>query len=202
MCLSISHNRESRQGEGGPRLAQLPIHAGVSTGEPPVKYGVMDGFSELLSPGACKGGIDLQDCFLRWSVSPSCRRYLGVRRPVSSVLGVYLFAPFGLGPSPGWNDFCVKVVLKAACARIPSLRAAAFVGDPRLVDVSGERDPLLVPTSGLMSFFDDLGAKYRAKEGMWRRPTCSGSWLGFVADAHQGDVKMEEKKGERALCLR
>ena len=71
----------------------------------PVMYGAMDEFLQLFSPGAYVGGIDLQDHFLRCLVSLSFRRNLGVRRPVSGVLGVYLLLPFGSGPSPGWNDY-------------------------------------------------------------------------------------------------
>ena len=67
---------------------------------PPAEYGAMDGFLESSTPGGFMEGIDLQDCFLRWLAPSSCRRYLGVRRPVSGVLGAYLFLPFGLGPSP------------------------------------------------------------------------------------------------------
>ena len=51
---------------------QYPRNAGLVN--PPVEYGATDGFLELLAPGAFMGGIDLLDCFLRWLVSPSCRR--------------------------------------------------------------------------------------------------------------------------------
>ena len=66
---------------------------------PPAQYVAMDDFLQMLLPGAYVGGIDLQDCFLQWLVAPSRRRYLGVRHPVTGVLGVYLFLPCGLGPS-------------------------------------------------------------------------------------------------------
>ena len=71
----------------------------------------MGDFLQLLSPGACVGGVDPQDCFLRYLVAPSRRRYLGVRRPTSGILGVPVFLPFGLRPFPGWNDKCVKAGL-------------------------------------------------------------------------------------------
>ena len=50
----------------------------------------------------------MQDWLLHWLVAPSRRRCLGVRHPLSGVLEVYIFLPFGLGPSPGWNDRPVK----------------------------------------------------------------------------------------------
>ena len=80
--------------------------------DPPVKYGDMDNCSRLLYPRASVGGVDFQDCFLRWLVSPARRRFLGVRRPVSGRLSVYSFLPFGLGLSPGWNGCCVMEILR------------------------------------------------------------------------------------------
>ena len=41
---------------------------------------------------------------------------------MSGVLGVYLFLPFGLGPSPGRNDACEKAVLEVPRAHLPRLR--------------------------------------------------------------------------------
>ena len=65
---------------------------------PPVQYSAMGDFLQTLSPGAYMGGVDFQDCFLHWLVAPARRRFLGVRHPLSGILGVYLFLPFGLGP--------------------------------------------------------------------------------------------------------
>ena len=59
----------------------------------------MGDFLRILTPGAYMGGVDLQDCFLYWLVAPVRRRFLGVRHPLTGVLGVHLFLPFGLGPS-------------------------------------------------------------------------------------------------------
>ena len=80
------------------------------------------------------GGVDFQDCFLCWLVSPECRRVLGARHPVSGRLGVYLFPPSGLRPSRGWNDCCVKEILRIAPLRIPSLQIIDFAGDLGLVE--------------------------------------------------------------------
>ena len=63
---------------------------------PSGKFGDMDKFPQLLSPGAFMDGVDFQDCFLRWIVAPEFRRFLGARHPVSGLLGVYLFLPCGL----------------------------------------------------------------------------------------------------------
>ena len=61
-----------------------------ASANPPVQHGAMDAFLGLRPPGAYMGGIDWQDCSLGWLASPSCRRSLGVRHPVSGDLGVYL----------------------------------------------------------------------------------------------------------------
>ena len=58
----------------------------------------MGDFLQTLSPGAYMGGVDLQDSYLHWLVAPVRRRFLGARRPLPGVLGVYLLLPFGLGP--------------------------------------------------------------------------------------------------------
>ena len=86
----------------------FPLNAVLSNH--PGQYEAMDDFLRVLTPGAYMRGVDLQDCLLHWMVAPSCRRYLGVRHPLSGVLGAYPFLPLGLGPSPGWNDRCAKAV--------------------------------------------------------------------------------------------
>ena len=78
--------------------------------KPPVRYSDVDGFLRLSSSGVFVGGLDFRDCSLRWLAVPSCRRFLAVRRPVSVLLGMYLFLPFDSGPYPGWNDRCVKEI--------------------------------------------------------------------------------------------
>ena len=125
----------------------------------------MDDFLRTLSPGARMGGVSFQDCFLHWLVAPDRRRFLGVRRPLPGVLGVYLFLPFGLGPSPGWNDRCVKAALAVARARFPSLRIVDFGDEARLVDETGERDELARGMIGLLPLLGDMGVRYRAEDG-------------------------------------
>ena len=73
-----------------------------------MEYGDSDGPLRMLRPGAWAAGLDSQDCFLLWLLSPASRRFLGVRRHNSDRLGVYVFFPLGLGPSPGWNYRCVE----------------------------------------------------------------------------------------------
>ena len=148
------------------------------------------------------GGVDLQDCFLHWLVAPVHRRLLGVRHPISGVLGVYLFIPFGLGPSPGINDGCVKEVLRVVRARYPSLQVVDFVDDIRLVEESGDHDALAASMTGMMSVLDQLGVRYHTKEGKRWWPTRVIPWLGFVVDTRENVVRMEEAKvakGQR-LC--
>ena len=110
----------------------------------------MDEFLQLLAPGAYVGGIDLRDCYHQPLVAPTRRRYFGARHPISGILGVYFFLPFGLGPSPGWNDKCVRAVLELARAQFPQLRMVVFVGDIRFVDASGEHGALAVGMTGFM----------------------------------------------------
>ena len=180
--------------------AQYPLNAMLVN--PPVEYGTMDGFLELLSSGAYMGGVDLQDCFLHWLVAPIHRRLLGVRHPITGVLGVYLFLPFGLGPSPGINDACVKEVLDVVRAHFPRLQAVDFVDDIRLVEESGEHDALAVCMTGMMSLLDHMGVRYHTKEGKRWWPTRVIPWLGFEVDTRENVVRMEENKvikGQR-LC--
>ena len=160
-----------------------------------------DDFLQLLSPGACMGGIDLQNCFLRWLVAPSRRRYLGVRRPVTGVLGVYLFLPFRLGPSPGRGDTCVRAAPGAVRVNIPRLRLVDFVGDIRCVYSSGEHDELATGMTGIMSLMDRMGARYHTKDGKRWWPTRAMPWSGSVVDTQGGVVRMGERKIENGGSL-
>ena len=121
---------------------------------------------------------------------------------MTGVLGVYLFLPFGLGPSPGWDDRCVKAILSVARSHFPATRIVVFAGDIRLVDAAGGRDALVVGASRLMSLLDQMGARYRAKEGKRWRPTRLIPWLGVEVDAHNNVVRMETRKVEKGLRLR
>ena len=117
-------------------------------------------------------------------------------------MGGYLFLPFGLGPSPGWNDKCVKAILSVARSHFPTMRFVDFVDDIRLVDASGGRDALAVGMSGLMPLVDQMGARYHTKEGKRWRPARLIPWLGFEVDTHNNVVRMEERKVEKGLRLR
>ena len=61
--------------------AAYPLNSMLSN--PPVQFGAMGDFLRILSPGACMGEVDLQDCCLHWMVAPSRRRNLAVRRPMT-----------------------------------------------------------------------------------------------------------------------
>ena len=152
--------------------------------------GAMGEFLELLSPGAFIGGIDLQDCFLRCLASPSRRRFLGVRHPVSSTLRVYLFIPLGLVPPPGWNDFFVRAVLNSAQLKFSSLRALDIVGDLRLLDANGEHYMLAANMTRFMSYLNDIGVGYHEKDGKRWWPIRSIPRLGHAVDANEGEVEM------------
>ena len=70
----------------------------------------------------------MQDCLFHWLVAPSRRRYLGVRHPLSGVLGVYPFLPFGLGPSP-WVERPVREGrLSRGAAEVPRVEHRGFCG--------------------------------------------------------------------------
>ena len=88
-----------------------------------------------------------------------------MRRPLSGVLGVYLFFPFGLGPPPGWNDKCVRAISTAARSHFPSMRIVDLAGDIHLTDASAGRNELAVGMAGLMSPLGEIGVRFRAKEG-------------------------------------
>ena len=143
--------------------ASYPMNAALAN--PPAQFGAMDDFLQVLPPGAYMGGAGLQDCFLHWFVAPADRRFLGVRRPLTGGLGVYLFVPFGLGPSPGLNDRCVKAILSVARARFPSLRIVDFADDALLVDESGGHDELDRRMARLMSLLGEMGVRYHTKAG-------------------------------------
>ena len=134
----------------------------------PAQYGAMDEFLGTLIPGAYMGGVDLQDCFLHWLVAPSCRRCLGVRHPLTGVLGVYLFLPVGSGPSPGINDGCVRAVLEVVRAHRPCLRIVDFVDDIRLVGTSGEHDALAASMTNMLAILGRMASvtiRRRARGG-------------------------------------
>ena len=147
------------------------------------------------------GGVDLQDCSLRCLVAPSRRRYLGLRHPMSGILGVDLFLPLGLGPPPGWNDTCVKAVLGPARAELPQLHVVDFAGDVRFAGVSGEHDALAVGMSGFTSLLEQMGARYRAKDGKRGRQTLACPWPRFVVGAQDNAARMEERKVAKGLRI-
>ena len=99
---------------------------------PPVEFGDIDGLLGMPWPGAFVAGLEFQDCFSHWLASPAFRRSLGVRHPATRRLCVHLFLPFGLGPSPEWNDRYVREVLRVVKLLRPSPRVIDSVGDLRL----------------------------------------------------------------------
>ena len=97
--------------------------------------------------------------------SPERRQLLGVRRPVSGLLGVYLFPPFGLGPSPGWDDKCVREVLRVDRRMRPSLLVIDSVGDLRLVEEGAGRVPLFSSPTQLPPPVDPIGGPVPYQRG-------------------------------------
>ena len=106
-----------------------------------------------------------------------------------------------MGPSPGWNDRCVKAVLNVARPQFPEMHIADFVCDIRLVDASGQHDALAVGITGLMSLLDQMGARYHAREGERWWPTRLLPWLGFDVDARNDVARMEGREVAKGLRL-
>ena len=115
---------------------------------------------------------------------------------------MYLFVPFGSGPPPGWNDACVKALLKVARSRFQRLGMLDFADDLRLATTGGERGSLAADMAGVMSSLGDMGIRYHAEEGKGRRPTRCIPWLGFEADTNREAVRMEERKASEGPRLR
>ena len=168
---------------------------------PPVDYGAIDGFLRLLRPGAFMAGLDFQDCFLHWLVRPVCRRWLGIRHPMSNRLGCYLFLPFGLGPSPGWNDACVKEVLRVLQPVVPRLRFIDFVDDIRMTHDSGEEQPLAHDLNSSRHVLDFLGIRVHTRPGKLILPTQSIPWLGFITDTLSMELQIAPDKKKKGLSL-
>ena len=168
---------------------------------PPVAYGSMDSFLAVVSPGGYMAGLDLQDCFMHWLVSPRCRRWLGVRHPVTRQLGCYLFLPFGLGPSPGWNDACVKEVLRVCLRSQPKLYIVDFVDDLRLTEQSGEQEPLQQGLDDVRTTGGKMGIRFHTKEKKLIQPTRRIPWLGFIICTDSMEVQLDPQKKVRALKL-
>ena len=120
---------------------------------------------------------------------------------MSGVLRVYLFLPFSLGPSAEWSDKCVKAVSAAARAKLPQLHVVGFAGDSRFVGASGEHDALAVGMSGFTSLLEQMGARYRAKDGKRGWPTRACPWPGFVVGAQDNAARMEERKVAKGLRI-
>ena len=77
-----------------------------------------------------------------------------------------------------------------------------FVGDIRFAGASCEHDALAVGMTGFTSLLEQMGARYRAKEGKRWWPTRTTPWLGFAVDTLDGAAKMEGRKIEEGLRLR
>ena len=115
---------------------------------------------------------------------------------------MYLFVPFGSGPTPGWDDACVKALLKVARSRFQRLGMLDFADDLRLATTGGERGSLAADMAGVMSLLGDMGIRYHAEEGKGWRPTRCIPWLGFEADTNREAVRMEERKASEGPRLR
>ena len=92
--------------------------------------------------------------------------------------------------------------MKVIRAHFPPPQIVDFVGDLRLVEVSGEHGELAADMTGEMSLLDDMGVRYHTQEGKKWWPTRRISWLGFEVDTFLGVVKLEAREGEKGPRLR
>ena len=107
---------------------------------------------------------------------------MGVRRPASGRLGGYLPLPFGLGPSPGWNDSCVREVLGVAKRVRPSRKVVDFVDDSGPVGDTGDRAKPFAGTGRFMEVPSKVDVCFYVKppKGLW--PSQATPWLEFEYD--------------------
>ena len=103
--------RKGGQGSGGPQLAQSQLRVGWS----------------VVVTRRLNGRRQLSGLFFAFARGPVASAFFGVWRPISGRFGVYLYLPFGLGPSPGRNDCCVKEVLGVYLVKVPTLQIIDFV---------------------------------------------------------------------------
>ena len=68
---------------------------------PPSRSNTMGDLIQHVWESCHIAGLDIKDCFLHWPIHASCRHRLGVRRPWTGEIGVYMFLPPGLVPSTG-----------------------------------------------------------------------------------------------------
>ena len=128
--------------------------------------------------------------------------FRGCCRPASGLIGVYLFFPSRLRPSPGRNDKCVKEVLRIAARARPSLRAIDFVDDLRFAEKGAKRELLFAGLAQPMFPLARLGVRYHAKGGNRRRPCRSTQGIGFSVDANSMEVKGGPSEQKRGTSLR
>ena len=146
-------------------------------------------------------GVVLQHCFLRWLVPASRRRISGARHPVSGQLGVYRFLPFGLGPSSSSNDGRVNEVKRVSRDKVPSMRIIDFVGDLRVMDVSGAHDELFVGVTKFAALSGLFGVRRIPCKNKHWWPTRTIPRFGFTADTGDGVVRIEDKKVSKGMSL-
>ena len=145
---------------------------------------------------------DLQGCFFHWLASPARRRLLGARHLGAQRLGAYLFLPFRLGPSPGWNDLCLKEAPRVTrLVRLPP-QILDFVGDLRLVEEDGSRNRLFASMPRLMELLTRAGVRLQTHGGELGWPTQSIPWIGFVANAREGVFEIEARKRRKGMSSR
>ena len=164
-----------------------------------VDYGTLDGWVALLKKNGYMGGLDVKDCFLHWPMAPKHRRLLGVEHPVNGKKGCYLFLPFGLGPSPGWNDGCIKAMLKAVLRSRPDMRILDFVDDLRLTNVNPTRRIVHDDVTSVLEFGKKVGLIFH-REGpklIWETQIID--WVGFDVNTRDMMVSVTEKKKIKGL---
>ena len=167
-----------------------------------VRYGTMDAWLRVLYPGAWMAGLDLMDCFLTWPVHPSQRRLLGIRHPITGVLGCYLFMPFGVGPCPGVNDWCMKHLLDIVQRCIDDVTILDFVDDLRLVKTAGRhRGDLAITQYQVSHLLEKLGARVHTKPKKWIPPTQRIGWIGHDVDTQKMTILVQPEKREKCTTL-
>ena len=175
---------------------------------PDVHYGTMDSFLEKLKPRAYMAGLDFRDCFSHWKIHEKSRRWLGLRHPITKLLGVFLFVPFGLGSAPGINDRNVSEVIRVCKLQTKDIEVVAFVDDLRLfnnspsqLSESDDKDSLTFKLIEFKESCEFLGMAVHEKPGKLIWPTQVIGWIGWFINSIDMVVELAGDKCEKGLRL-
>ena len=157
----------------------------------PVSYGTVDQAVAMLSPNGFIYVIDLQDAFFNWRVDLESSFELGFYSPKRKCYGKYDYLPFGLGPSPGFNDASVKEILRLAKQHC-NISVVDFVDD--LIGHSATEEQAWSDMNALVSFLSDVGIPVSTKSSGLRFPSQRQLWIGWVFDTVAGTISIDEIK--------